>query len=149
MAPRERNKNFLRSLIDDQEQIEAMINSDCDQCIMKAGHSILNKCGNCQYRFKCGTDTINILRERTDLDQKLGLQGVSSSNLMEMIDHSYQFMRDEMGEEKIKVLMFDLIEILDADPKEILSSVDEIFSQCQEYNELQITQMIGGDDIGN
>lgn len=144
MASRKRNLQFLKSIFDDENLQEAMINSDCDQCILKAGYSILNKCGNCQYHMKCGTDVICILRKRTDLDKKLKLQDITSGKIMEMLDFTYGFMIQEMGEEKFKTMIDELVGISGIDLQEIISAVDEVYSQCDHYNKINIIQN-GGD----
>ena len=142
MASRERNRNFLRSIFNEDRVIEAMLEGDCDQCILKAGHSILNKCGNCQYRFKCGTDMIEIFRHRTDLLDKLGLGDVDSAMLMKIIDKTYQFIEENVEESKIFSFMYEIQQMSGIDPLQFISSLDEVFGKCTVHQKVKMIQEV-------
>lgn len=146
MASRERNRSFLKSIFDDDYIIEAMMKGECDQCILKAGHSILNKCGNCQYRFKCGVDMIEIVQERTDLLNILGFDGVGADKIFKMIDCVYQFMKDNVDEDKIYKLMYELEGMSGIDPLELVESLNEVFGRCENHNDLRIVHKLEEDE---
>lgn len=142
MAHRHRNRNFLQNIFQDEQIIQEMKESNCDQCIVKAGYSVLNKCGNCGMRFKCGTDMIQIFRQKTDLLGKLGLEDADSGKLMEMADYTYQFLQEEMGEEKIQELIAGLIEMMDVEPEQVINSLNEVFGNCIRFNDINLIQDI-------